>query len=356
MQIGRVLTVAAVATLPCTLAAQNVPGVDVWMPRPAQTLVPEVMVPAHVVADAQAYIVVFRVTTDNRIIVLSPRTPYGGYRVPKGGLRSKGVDVSFHTEPTNGVGHLFAAASYIPFDFSRFRAGANWDVNKLDTPPPGDPQQVADWFLKRIVPSAETPYSINDVAYYVGVVPPMDDSSMVAQGAPPNVDQTGPSSVAQDSEPEDTNTSVATEPPPQPQDTGYVPVYTPEDTGVSAPIVTSQSYYYGGYPYPYLWGGYPYPGWYGPGVVISGGYVYGRACGRGVVVSVRTSCPRGYGRGRYVAIPRAAPRPFLPRMRWRPAPPAVYRAPRVVRPAPRPAPRQAPPPSAQRGQSAPLRH
>src|SRR5258708_3805995 len=117
MQIGRLFATTALAILPCSVVAQNVPGVDVWMPNPSTTLAREVLVPARVVADPKAYIVVFRITTDKRIIVLSPRTPYGGYRVPKGGLRSAGVDVSFHTEPTDGVGHVFAAASYTPFDF-----------------------------------------------------------------------------------------------------------------------------------------------------------------------------------------------------------------------------------------------
>ena len=348
MQTGRVAVMAVLAFAPCAMVAQTVPGVDVWMPRPATTLVPEVMVPARVIADPQAYIVVFRVTTDNRIIVLSPRTPYGGFRVPQGGLKSNGVDVSFHTEPTDGVGHVFAAASYTPFNFARFRSGGDWNVTRLDAPPPGDPQAVADWFLKQIVPTRQTPYSINDVAYYVGVVPPTDDSVAVAQA--------GPSSVGVDSSVADDESGGA--PPP---DTGYTPVYTPEDTGFSPPPYTAQTYYYGG-GYPPIWGTYIYGGWYGGPPVVVPGYAYGKACGGGVVVPIRGVCPgRGSGRGRYVAMPRLRVPPSMPmHLRWRPRPPVTpNRAPpRDVRPAPRPAPAPRPstPPSAQRGQSAPLRH
>jgi len=178
MQIRRVLTLASAVALPLPMVAQSVPGVDVWMPTPATAL-------AHRRASwLMPGPISLRITTDNHIIVISPRTPYGGYRIPTDGLRSDGVDVSFRTESADGVGHVFVAASYTPFDFSRVRAGGSWNIAKLGALPHSDPQAVADWFLRHIVPSPETPYGVNDIAYYVGVTPPSGDSQSVGQSAP----------------------------------------------------------------------------------------------------------------------------------------------------------------------------
>jgi hypothetical protein len=184
------------ASVAPTTAAQSalaaVPSVDVWISNPPVALAHTAPVSARAVADPQAYIVVFRVTPDNRIIVVAPRTPYGAYRVPNGGLRSGGLDVSFRAEQTNGVGHIFAVASYTPFDFSQVRSGGAWNREGLQAPAHKDAIDVADWFVQQIIPSRTTPYGVNNVAYYVGVTPPTDAQMNAQQNTLDNAAQYAP--------------------------------------------------------------------------------------------------------------------------------------------------------------------
>lgn len=259
------------------LCAQRIPGVDVWLATPADSVAAGDRVPAYAVADPGAYMVVFRVTAGNHIVVVVPRTPYGGYRVPSQGLQSKGVDVSFPGSAADSTGHLFAAASYTPFDFSHVRAGGGWDATRLVAPATLAPVDAADWFLQRIVPSRRTAYSVNDVAYYVGGSPPA-----VARGGDQGGADNGAAYQSQ-------NTMV------------YV---VPGNDGLS--YYSTDPWYYTGYY------------WYDP-YAYAPRYRYKRRCPNGSVVPRNAPCPSGG----VIGIPAPPGPPAGPRGR-RPVPHRPY--------------------------------
>ena len=303
MRIASVVTpvVALYAAVVPSIAAQDtpaaVPSVDVWISSPPMALGHSARVTARAVSDPQAYIVVFRVTSDNRIVVVAPRTPYGAYRVPNGGLRSDGLDVSFRTERTNGVGYLFAVASYTPFDFSRIRLGGRWDTERLRTPPHGDAVDVADWFVQQIVLSRTTSYGINDVAYYVGVTPPENAQGSEQQYTPDDAVQSETQNTAVYATPMYDNPSYYDQ-------YGYVPWYN------------NNFYWYD-----------PYAGSLGSGYV--------KRCPDGSVVSIRAACPVVLQEGQH-------PHRVVPR---RPTPPHIMPSRPLRRPPPSAPQVQALPPS-----------
>jgi hypothetical protein len=273
------------------LSGQNVPGVDVWISNPPIALARGALVTAHAVADPEAYVVVFRVTPDNHIVVLIPHTPYSTSRIPSDGLRSEGLDASFRAEQTDGVGYVFAAVSYTPFDFSHIRAGGRWETERLGVAPRRDAVDIADWFMQQIVSSRNTPYGINDVAYYIGVTPPANGQATAQQNA-----------TSQDAAQSASQNSVI-----------YVmPGY--EDP--------SSYYQYGYDAYTSPWNAYPYAPLYGNAFYWYDPYSAGRGsrhvkrCPDGSVVPVRVTCP--------VVLPsghsREVPHRMIPR---RPTPPHI---------------------------------
>jgi hypothetical protein len=232
MRIGSVVALMAIGAVP--LAGQNAPGVDVWIANPSGKVRQGTVVAAHAVADPGAYLVVFRVTPDNRIVIITPHTPYQVSRVPSSGLHADGLNAPFRVAGANGVGYVFVAAAYTPFNFSRVSAGGHWNGALLATPPRGDAIDMADWFIQQIVPSHDTPYGVTDVAYYVGVAPPSTAlNEEQAQAPPEDVPQVEP----------------------------------PSDVVYTTPPYYDPYPYYGVYPYP--WGVYPYVTVYG-GVYFRG--------------------------------------------------------------------------------------
>jgi len=173
MRVRTVVALAGLVAAPLG-AQQQVPGVDVWTTTAPTALAHGAQVSARAMADGQAYLVVFRVTPDRRIVVLVPNSPNASYRVPKGGLRGTGVDVSFLADSVNGVGHVYAVSSYTPFDFETVRSGDAWDLSQFTTLPTNSSIALADAFVRQIVPSRSTAYGMNDIDYYVGVTPPAD--------------------------------------------------------------------------------------------------------------------------------------------------------------------------------------
>lgn len=271
MKIGTVVTLVGLLAAPLG-AQQRVPGVDVWITTAPTALAQGTPVAARATTDAQAYLVVFRVTPDNHITVLIPNGPDASYQIPASGLRGTGIDASFFADSVNGVGHVYAVASYTPFDFQTVRSGNTWDFSRFNTQHTVNATALADAFVRQIVPSRETAYGMNDIAYYVGVTPPATADGM-----------------------SHTETTVT---------------YVPSQSGRVVPDDGFDDYsgaYYWGYPYASgnVW--YPMDYWYSDDYWNSaygsfyspfygsygygyGGYSYYKVCGNGAVVSIYAAC------------------------------------------------------------------
>jgi hypothetical protein len=116
-----------------------------------------------------AYVTILRITTLGDVTVLYPRRPttQRAYRdelindeIPAAGRRE------FYINEPEGVGFVFAIASFEPFDYRGFTSGGQWNTMRLAGFGYGDPYRAVDSFVSRTVP-ARAEYSTDYIQYEV---------------------------------------------------------------------------------------------------------------------------------------------------------------------------------------------
>lgn len=143
------------------------PEVQVWIDR--YVFRSGERIRAYFESEPGAYVTILRVSTLGNVTVLYPRRPTAQrvYRerlandeVPYGGRRE------FYLNEPDGVGFVFAVASFEPFDYRAFNSGGQWSMTRLAGYGYGDPYRVVNSFVARTL-SARAEYSSDYIQYEV---------------------------------------------------------------------------------------------------------------------------------------------------------------------------------------------
>lgn len=116
-----------------------------------------------------AYVTILRITTLGDVTILYPRRPTAqrAYRdelindeIPAAGRRE------FYLNEPEGVGFVFAIASFEPFDYRGFTSGGQWSTMRLAGFGYEDPYRAVNSFVSRTLPS-RADYSTDYIQYEV---------------------------------------------------------------------------------------------------------------------------------------------------------------------------------------------
>ncbi|MEO5904652.1 MAG: DUF4384 domain-containing protein [Gemmatimonadaceae bacterium] len=182
MRIGLVSASAVLfASMASTLPAQtsprvyspresdNAPQVDLWLDqvsyRPGDRIVP------HFVTEPGAYVTIVRINSDGQLRILYPQRPRDQRPFQKAQLINDRVpyysgDSRFEVFESQGMGFVFAIASYDKFDYSYFTQSGQWSIARLANDGRyGDPFEIVRRFVDRTLSNSD--YSMDYVSYEV---------------------------------------------------------------------------------------------------------------------------------------------------------------------------------------------
>ena len=144
------------------------PDVSVWIDRfsyrPGQRL------RAFFQSDPGAFVTILRLSTTGDVRVLYPHTPSRQARYEMDRLVDDEVpyssDLAFFVNEPEGVGFVFAVASYEPFDYRSVASHDRWNTSQLTRYGYADPYDVVSRFIDRTLP-ARAEYSTDYIQYQV---------------------------------------------------------------------------------------------------------------------------------------------------------------------------------------------
>jgi len=149
--------------------ADNAPQVDLWLDqvnyRAGDRIAP------HFVTEPGSYVTIVRINSDGQLRVLYPQRPRDQKPFQKSQLVNDRVpyysgDSRFEVFESQGMGFVFAIASYDRFDYSYFTQGGEWSIARLANDGRyGDPFEIVRRFVDRTLSSSD--YSMDYVSYEV---------------------------------------------------------------------------------------------------------------------------------------------------------------------------------------------
>ena len=150
--------------------SQQAPAVSVWIDRFSYR--PGQRIRAFFQSDPGAYVTILRVSTSGDLRVLYPRTPstQQPYRVDR--LMddeipfSSDLNLGFYLNEPEGVGFVFAVASFEPFDYRSVTSAGRWSTYWLAGNGYADPYEVVSRFVNRTL-SKWADYSTDFIQYQV---------------------------------------------------------------------------------------------------------------------------------------------------------------------------------------------
>ncbi len=147
---------------------QGAPAVNVWIDRFSFNAGERIR--AYFESEPGAYVTVLRVSTAGYIRVLYPRTPtsqraYGTDRLVDDEV-PYGSQSAFYLNEPDGVGFVFAIASYEPFNYRAFNSGGQWSTFELAASRNADPFTTVARFVSRTL-SPRADYSTDYIQYEV---------------------------------------------------------------------------------------------------------------------------------------------------------------------------------------------
>src|SRR5688572_30530103 len=143
------------------------PEVEVWIDR--YVFRSGERIRTYFETEPGAYVTILRVTTTGNVSILYPRRPTAQrpYRndlvndeIPFGGRRE------FYLNEPDGLGYVFAVASFEPFDYRAFNSGGQWTTTRLAGFGYGDPYRAVNTFVSRTL-SERADYSTDYIQYQV---------------------------------------------------------------------------------------------------------------------------------------------------------------------------------------------
>lgn len=147
---------------------QGAPEVNVWIDRYSFNAGERIR--AYFESEPGAYVTILRVSTAGYIRVLYPRTPtsqrpYGTDRLVDDEV-PYGSQSGFYLNEPDGVGFVFAVASYQPFNYRAFSTGGQWSNSELAFYHDADPFTTIGRFVSRTLPP-RADYSTDYIQYQV---------------------------------------------------------------------------------------------------------------------------------------------------------------------------------------------
>ena len=143
------------------------PQVEVWIDR--YVFRSGERIRAFFDSEPGAYVTILRVTTTGNVAVLYPRRPgaqrpyraeFANNEVPSASRRE------FYLNEPEGVGFIFAIASFEPFNYRAFNRGGQWSMLRLAEDGYGDPYRAVNSFVSRTL-SPRADYSTDYIQYEV---------------------------------------------------------------------------------------------------------------------------------------------------------------------------------------------
>src|SRR6266545_5256375 len=146
---------------------EQAPSVSVWIDRfsyrPGQRL------RAFFQSDPGAYVTVLRISTSGELRVLYPRTPSMQQQYRMDRLVDDEVpystDLGFYLNEPDGVGFVFAIASFEPFGYRSVTSAGRLNTYQLTTTGYTDPYEVVTRFIDRTLSYAD--YSTDFIQYQI---------------------------------------------------------------------------------------------------------------------------------------------------------------------------------------------
>ncbi len=148
----------------------NTPQIDLWLDQ--TSLRPGDRVAPHFVTEPGAFVTIVRVTSDGQLQVLYPRRPRDQHVYTMGQfvndrVNSYSGDRRFEVYESQGIGFVFAIASFDKFDFRYFTTGGEWSINRLANDSRyGDPFEIVRRFIDRTLDGGSD-FSMDYVSYEV---------------------------------------------------------------------------------------------------------------------------------------------------------------------------------------------
>jgi hypothetical protein len=147
---------------------QGAPAVNVWIDRYSFRAGERIR--AYFESEPGAYVTILRVSTAGYVRVLYPRTPtservYTSDRLVDDEV-PYGNQSGFYLNEPEGIGFVFAVASYEPFNYRAFNSGGQWSTLQLSADRNADPFTAIARFVSRTL-SPRADYSTDYIQYEV---------------------------------------------------------------------------------------------------------------------------------------------------------------------------------------------
>jgi uncharacterized protein DUF4384 len=173
------LLIAAIASaLPAQTASprvfspresDNAPPIDLWLDQVSYNVGDRIA--PHFETEPGAYVTIVRVTSDGEVRVLYPQQPRYQRQYEKSQLVNDRVPYSsldrrFEVYESEGMGFVFAIASYSKFNYSYFSTGGDWSLNHLASIRYGNPFEIVRRFADRTLGDGSD-FAMDYVSYQV---------------------------------------------------------------------------------------------------------------------------------------------------------------------------------------------
>src|SRR6478672_3989386 len=148
--------------------SERAPAVSVWIDRFSYR--PGQRIRAFFQSDPGAYVTILRVSTTGDVRILYPRPPstQQPYRLDR--LVDDEVPFSnslgFYLNEPEGVGFVFAVASFEPFDYRSITRSGQWSTYQLTGTRYSDPYDVVSRFIDNTLPT-NVDYSTDYIQYQI---------------------------------------------------------------------------------------------------------------------------------------------------------------------------------------------
>jgi hypothetical protein len=149
--------------------SENAPQIDLWLDQVSYNIGDRIA--PHFQSEAGAYVTIVRVTSDGEVRVLYPQEPRDQRQFEPAQLVNDRVPYSsldrrFEVYESQGMGFVFAIASFSKFNYSYFTSGGDWSLNHLSSIRYGDPFEIVRRFADRTLGDGSD-FSMDYVSYQV---------------------------------------------------------------------------------------------------------------------------------------------------------------------------------------------
>jgi hypothetical protein len=147
----------------------NAPQIDLWLDQVSYNIGDRIA--PHFQSEPGAYVTIVRITSDGDVRVLYPQRPLDQRQFERSQLVNDRVPYSsfdrrFEVYESQGMGFVFAIASFSKFNYSYFTTGNEWSPTHLSSIRYGDPFEIVRRFADRTLGDGSD-FSMDYTSYQV---------------------------------------------------------------------------------------------------------------------------------------------------------------------------------------------